>query len=163
MQLSKLVAASLCAAIPALFSHAAQAQATDSTSAPVLSIEQAVNLAVRHNPTHLSVVNDRSSATALRKAAYGALIPRLDAFMQSTYTKAGQAPVSAVQFAQSSDVYQSFYQVGFTYNLNLATFIGPKRQNANVGRPTPTSRAPRSTSRRQSLKTISPYCKTRPR
>lgn len=132
MQLSKLVAAALCAAIPALFSHAALAQATDSTSAPVLSIEQAVNLAVRHNPTHLSVVNDRSSATALRKAAYGALIPRLDAFMQSTYTKAGQAPVSAVQFAQSSDVYQSFYQVGFTYNLSWATFIGPKRQNANV-------------------------------
>src|SRR6185437_3287530 len=132
MQFSKLATTALCAAIPAVLSHAANAQTADSTRGPVLTVDQAVNLAIRHNPAHLSVVNDRSSATALRKAAYGALIPRLDAVMQSTYTKAGAAPVSAVQFAQTSDVYQSFYQVGFTYNLNWATLIGPKRQNANV-------------------------------
>ena len=132
MQLSKLVAASLCAAIPALFSHAAQAQATDSTSAPVLSIEQAVNLAVRHNPTHLSVVNDRSSATALRKGAYGQLLPRLDAQLTGFYQKAGEAPLNSVQFATTSDVYQSFYTLGLTYNLSLSTLVMPKRQNANV-------------------------------
>jgi outer membrane protein len=132
MQFSKLVAAALCAAIPALFSHAVNAQATDSTSGPALSIEQAVNLAVRHNPTHLSVVNDRSSATALRKAAYGALLPRLDAQLSALYQKAGAAPLNSVQFAQASDVYQSFYSLGLTYNLSLSTFVMPKRQNANV-------------------------------
>lgn len=132
MQLSKLVAAALCAAIPALFSHAAYAQATDSTSPPVLTIEQAVNLAVRHNPTHLSVVNDRSSATALRKEAYGMLLPRLDATLQSSFQKAGSSPVSSVQFATASDVYQSFYSLGLTYALSWASFVGPKRQNANV-------------------------------
>jgi outer membrane protein len=132
MQFSKLVAAALCAAIPAPFSHAAYAQATDSTTAPVLSIEQAVTLAVRHNPTHLSVVNDRSSATALRKAAYGALLPSFGAQLSALYQKAGAAPLNSVQFAQASDVYQSFYSLGLTYNLSLSTFVMPKRQNANV-------------------------------
>ena len=132
MQLSKLVAAALCAAIPAVFPHAANAQTADSTSSPVLTVEQAVNLAIHHNPIHLSVVNDRSSATALRKEAYGLLLPRFDANLQGSYTKAGQAPGSSVQFATSSDVYQSFYSLGLTYNLSWATFVGPRRQNANV-------------------------------
>lgn len=132
MQFSKLVAAALYAAIPALFSHGAHAQTTDSTSSPVLSVEQAVTLAIRHNPTHLSVVNDRSSATALRKAAYGQLLPRLDAQLTGNYQKAGEAPLNSVQFATTSDVYQSFYSLGLTYNLSLSTFVMPKRQNANV-------------------------------
>lgn len=132
MQFSKLVAAALCAAIPALFSHAAYAQATDSTTAPVLSLEQAVTLAVRHNPTHLSVVNDRSSATALRKAAYGQLLPSFEAQLSGLYTKAGEAPLNSVQFATTSSVYQSFYSLGLNYNLSLSTFVMPKRQNANV-------------------------------
>ncbi|HEY7893459.1 MAG TPA: TolC family protein [Gemmatimonadaceae bacterium] len=132
MQFSKLVAAALFAAIPALSSRAAHAQTTDSTSSPVLSIEQAVTLAVRHNPTHLSVVNDRSGATALRKEAYGQLLPRLDAQLTGFYQKAGAAPLNSVQFATSSDVYQSFYNLGLTYNLSLSSLVMPKRQNANV-------------------------------
>jgi outer membrane protein len=132
MQFSKLIAAALCAAIPALVSHAANAQTADSTSGPVLTVEQAVNLAVRHNPIHLSVVNDRSSATALRKEAYGQLLPRFDALLQGNFTKAGEAPINSVQFATTSDVYQSFYSVGLTYNLSWASFVNPRRQNANV-------------------------------
>lgn len=132
MQFSKLVWAALCAALPALTSHAANAQTADSTSGPVLTVEQAVNLAVHHNPTHLSVVNDRSSATALRKEAYGQLLPRFDAVLQGNYTKAGQAPINSVQFATTSDVYQSFYQLGLTYNLSWSTFVNPRRQNVNV-------------------------------
>lgn len=132
MQLSKLVAAALCAAIPAVFPHVAHTQTADSTSAPVLTVEQAVSLALHHNPTHLSVVNDRSSATALRKNAYGQLLPRFDAQLSGNYTKAGEAPLSSVQFATQSDVYQSFYSLGLTYNLSWATFVAPSRQNANV-------------------------------
>jgi len=132
MQLSKLVAAALCAAIPAVFPHIAHTQAADSTSAPVLTVEQAVSLAVHHNPIHLSVVNDRSSATALRMNAYGQLLPRLDAQLSGNYTKAGEAPINSVQFATQSDVYQSFYAIGLTYNLSWATLVGPSRQNANV-------------------------------
>lgn len=131
MHFRKHVAAALCAAIPALFSNA-YAQNADSSSAPALTIDQAVTLAVRHNPTHLSVVNDRSSATALRKNAYGQLLPRFDAQLSGNFTKAGSAPLSAVQFTTQSDVYQSFYSLGLTYNLSWATFIGPSRQNANV-------------------------------
>ncbi len=132
MQFSKLVAAALCAAIPAILPHAANAQTADSTSGPVLTVEQAVDLAVHHNPIHLSVVNDRSSATALRKEAYGQLLPRFDAFLQGNFTKAGEAPINSVQFATTSDVYQSFYQLGLTYNLSWASFVNPRRQNANV-------------------------------
>jgi len=96
MRFSKLVAAALCAAIPAALPNAANAQTADSTSGPVLTVEQAVNLAIRHNPIHLSVVNDRSSATALRKEAYGQLLPRFDALLQGNFTKAGQAPINSV-------------------------------------------------------------------
>ncbi len=98
----------------------------------MLTLDQAVTLALRHNPTHLSVVNDRSSATALRKNAYGLLLPRLDAQISGNFTEAGNAPVSSVQFASASNVYQSFYSLGLTYNLSWSTFVGPKRQNANV-------------------------------
>ena len=132
MHSTKLVAATLCVALAALHGRAVRAQSIDSTGGPVLTLDQAVQMAVRHNPLHLQVINDRRNATANRKAAYGALLPRFDATLQGQYTQSGSTSIQGVQFAVSSDIYQSFYSLGLTYNLGWSSFVNPRLQNANV-------------------------------
>jgi outer membrane protein len=132
MRSTKFVAAALCAALAAIPGRATYAQSVDSTSGPALTLDQAIAMAVRHNPTHLSVVNDRRNATASRKAAYGALLPTFGASISGSFQQSGATPIQGVQFAVSSDVYQSFYQLGLSYTLNLASFVNPRLQNANV-------------------------------
>lgn len=134
MPFPKFVAAALCVAVAALASHPAPAQVVDSTGGPSteLTLDEAVATALKNNPTHLSVVNDRRNATASRKAAYGALLPRFDANLSTSYQQSGATPIQGVQFAVSSDIYQSFYSLGLSYTLNWASFVNPKLQGANV-------------------------------
>lgn len=134
MPTTKFVVATLCVALAAVTSRTAQAQVVDSTngSSSELTLDEAVATAIKHNPTHLSVVNDRRNATASRKAAYGALLPQFGANLSANYQQSGATPIQGVQFAVSSDVYQSFYSLGLSYTLNWASFVNPKLQNANV-------------------------------
>lgn len=132
MRCSMFVAAALCAAWAATVSPALPAQSADTMSGPILTLDEAVSLATQNNPTYLSVVNDRRNATAARKAAYGALLPRLDASLSGIYQQQGGQPINGVQFAVGSDVLQSFYNLGLTYTLSWATFVNPKVQSASV-------------------------------
>lgn len=112
--------------------HAAPAQAPDTTTGPALSLAEAVDLAVRNNPDLLQFVSARRSAGAARRAAYGALLPSVDASLSSQYRRGGVQPINGVTFSTGSDIYQSSYWLGVTYTLNGATLVNPGLQQANL-------------------------------
>jgi outer membrane protein len=131
MRSTLLVATTLCACGALFAAGGAQAQTPDTASGPVLTLEEAMALATKNNPDHLQVVNNRRVAGADLRSAYGALLPRADATFQSSFRKQGSQLVSGFTgFASGSDVYQSSYYLGLTYNLNAATFLNPRIKSA---------------------------------
>src|SRR5690242_11919598 len=91
-----IAAATLCLVGAPLTATPACAQSTDTTHAapqgPVLTLDQAVALALKNNPTHLQTVDKRSTAAAARLSAYGAFLPSVNASIGGAYQKAGVSP-----------------------------------------------------------------------
>lgn len=111
----------------------AHAQAVDTTGGPELSLEQAISIATKNNPDHLQIVEARRTAAAKRRSAYGALLPRADAQLQGLYLKQGNTlQSSGFAFGNGSNVKQSSYFLGLTYNVSTSTFLNPKIESANV-------------------------------
>jgi outer membrane protein len=107
-----------------------QAQGPDTLRSPVLTLPDAIALAQRNNPEHLQLVNDRRAASAGVRAAYGALLPSADLSFSSEYRKEGSQPFQGLNFSTASDVYQSSYWLGLSYQLSPATFITPRLEHA---------------------------------
>ena len=109
----------------------AQNISPDSTSAPTLTIQQAIDLARRNNPELQQTMNNRVGARAALRSAYGALLPTADASLSAQRQQGGEQIFSGTTLGASSDVNQSSYQIGFGYRLNSASFITPSLQRAN--------------------------------
>ena len=122
-----LLMALVAAAVPA----SAQILARDSTAQPTLTIEQAVDQARRNNPELQQVLNNRVTARAAVRTAYGALLPSSDASLSVQRQQGGEQIFSGTSLGASSDVNQSSYQIGFGYRINSASLITPSLQRAN--------------------------------
>lgn len=122
----------LIAAVSAVLALATSgaAQVADTTRGAVLTLPEAIALAQRNNPEHLQLVNDRRAASAGVRAAYGALLPSADVSFSGEYRKEGSQPFQGLNFSTASDVYQSSYWLGLSYQLSPATFITPRLENA---------------------------------
>ena len=132
MRLPQIVTTALCVAAVAFPMRTVQAQAGDTTNGPVLSLSEALTLAVQNNPAHQQVITARQTAGAQLRSAYGALLPSASANLSAQYQQSGNIPISGVQFAVNSDIYQSSYFLGLNYRLSASTFLDPKIQRANV-------------------------------
>src|SRR5215210_6199495 len=111
----------------------ASGQATQRDTVPQtpLTIEQAIDLARRNNPELQQILNNRVSARAAVRSAYGALLPRADASLNAQRQQGGQQIFSGASLGASSDVNQSSYNIGFDYRINSATLINPSLQRAS--------------------------------
>ena len=109
----------------------AQVVQRDSTGQSTLTIDQAVELARRNNPELQQIQNNRISARAAVRSAYGALLPSADASLSVQRQQGGQQILSGTSLGASSDVNQSNYQIGLNYRINSATLITPSLQRAN--------------------------------
>jgi outer membrane protein len=127
MRFTVLVALALAGAVMPVWT---EAQVTDTTRAAVLTLDEAISLAQRNNPQHLQLLNDRRTAAAAVRAAYGALLPSASLSFSSEYRKEGSQPFQGLNFSTSSDVYQSSYWLGLQYDISPATFITPKLESA---------------------------------
>ena len=108
------------------------ASAQGAGTAPVtLTIDQAVALARRNNPDYLATRNNRRSAAAETRSAYGALLPQVNASLSGQYQQGGQQFFSGVSLGSNTDVVQSQYNLGLTYRVNAGNFIAPRVQRAN--------------------------------
>ena len=115
-----LVFALVIAAAPAV-----QGQAAASPRA-TLTLDDAITVARRNNPTYLSQANARRSADAAVRSAKGALLPSADASFSGRYQQAGQQVFSGQSFSNSSATLQSGYSLGVNYRVNRSTFLAPK-------------------------------------
>ncbi|HUQ18549.1 MAG TPA: TolC family protein [Gemmatimonadaceae bacterium] len=96
-----------------------------------LSLDEAIQLAKRNNPLHLSTLNNRSSADAAVRSAYGALLPNADASFTALRQQGGRQIFNGGSFGASSDVNQSQYNIGIGYRLNSASLVTPRLQRAS--------------------------------
>ncbi len=108
----------------------ARAQVSDTTRSAVLTLDEAIALALRNNPQHLQLVNDSRTAAWAVRSAYGALLPTASVSFSSEYRKEGSQPFQGLSFSTSSDVYQSSYWLGLTYDIDPSTFITPRLESA---------------------------------
>ncbi len=153
MQSTRLVAAAIAAALTALSFGSASAQIptttrTDTTAGadttgtlrgdtagtgPTLTLDDAIALALENNPDFLSTKDRRRAASAGKRAAYGAFLPSVSASLQGSYRQSGGQPINGVTgFEVASDIYQSFYSLNLTLQLNATTFLNPKIQSSTV-------------------------------
>lgn len=109
----------------------AQSPARDSVPAVSLTIDEATATAHRNNPSFLETVNNRHTAKAAARSAFGALLPSADVSFSAQRQQSGQQIVSGSTLGASSDINQSNYRFGLAYRLNRATFLGPSVQRAN--------------------------------
>jgi outer membrane protein len=121
----------LTALVGAVLPASAQIIPRDSTAQTTLTVEQAVDQARRNNPELKQVLNNRGTARAGVRTAYGALLPSADASMSFQRQQAGEQIFSGTSLGASSDVNQSSYQIGFGYRINSASLITPSLQRAN--------------------------------
>ncbi len=116
---------------PALSAVLAAHGLSDTVSIATLSLADAVTIARRNNPIHLSVVNNRVGADAAVRTAYGQLLPSADASFSALRQQGGRQIFNGGSFGASSDVNQSSYRIGLDYRINSATLITPRLERAS--------------------------------
>lgn len=101
------------------------------TSPTTLTLDDALALARQNNPLYLQTANERKSADAQVRQAYGALLPSSSASFYSGYQQGGQIFVQGGSLAVGSDQLQSQYQLGLNYRINAGTLVQPRAAKAN--------------------------------
>jgi outer membrane protein len=116
-------------AVPAIVrgQHVAAAPAS---GAP-LTLDEAISLARRNNPTFLSIANNRRTADAAIRSARGAFLPSADASFGARYQQGGTQVFNGLNFSNSSATRQSNYSLNLGYRINSATFVQPRAARAN--------------------------------
>jgi outer membrane protein len=104
---------------------------SDAAAPATLSLADAITIARHNNPAHLATVNNRSTADAAVRTAYGQLLPSADASFSAQRQQGGRQIFNGGTFGANSDVNQSNYRIGIGYQINSASLITPKLQRAN--------------------------------
>lgn len=90
-----------------------------------LTLQEALDLASRNNPTYLRLANDQSVSDWEVREAWGAFLPSVVATGYGTYTEAGVQRIGTLDFgAQSTDWYSSGYALSFNWTLDGRTLYG---------------------------------------
>ncbi|HET7189957.1 MAG TPA: TolC family protein, partial [Gemmatimonadaceae bacterium] len=123
------------AAIAVALTVPAVARAQGVTAAPAsgapLTLDDAISLARKNNPTFLSIANNRRTADAAVRSARGAFLPSADASFGARYQQGGTQVFNGLNFSNSSATRQSNYSLDLGYRINSATFVQPKAAVAN--------------------------------
>ncbi len=92
-----------------------------------LSLEEAIDLAKRHNPTYLRTANDQSPADWARRESLGNLLPSLSSDISGQYLAPGTPSFGIFDAGDLglavTDYYFSSYSLNLTYNLSGSTFF----------------------------------------
>jgi outer membrane protein len=100
-----------------------------------LSLEEALDIARRNNPTYLQVENDRHQADWDVRQAYGQLLPTASASSSVNWQGVGEQSFGTLTlgdlgFGDLPSYYSSSYRLGLSYSLSYATILGPSQAKA---------------------------------
>ena len=128
-----LVLAAVAAAlvVPSVARAQDTVKVTGVVSGSPLTLDEAIALARRNNPTFLSVANNRRTADAAVRSARGAFLPSADASFGARYQQGGTQVFNGLNFSNSSATQQSSYSLDLNYRINSATFVQPSAARAN--------------------------------
>lgn len=101
-------------------------------SGPVLTLDEAIRLALRNNPTYLQTGSSRQRAAAALRAAKGQLLPSVRTSFGSSYREGRQQFFAGQAFGSTSDVLSSSADVGVDLAISAATWMARKQQAANL-------------------------------
>ena len=120
MRLSLLFALTIAAAPLA-------AQTRDSaTAGPELSLQDALRLARSNNTDLQQTLETRRTARASQRAAYGSLLPTLDASFGGQYQEGGPQISNGLTLGTNPNTIGSSYALSVNYNLNASSIIAPR-------------------------------------
>jgi outer membrane protein len=105
--------------------------AQGNTTGPILTIDEAVTLAIRNNPTHLRSISSQARTGAAVRSAYGAFLPRVTSSFNTGFRAGGSEVFAGQQLGSASDQLNSSYSIGVTANYSVATFLQPSVAKAN--------------------------------
>jgi len=121
----------LVAASSAAFAQG-QPAAQPQTSGPILTLEEAVQLALRNNPTHLQSLSARNRSGASLRTAYGSFLPSVNSNLTGSFRAGGNSVFEGQQFGAPSDVLSSNYSIGISAFYNMRTLLQPRVAKANL-------------------------------
>jgi outer membrane protein len=109
-------------------------QARDSASgvAPVLSLQDAINLARRNNPLFLQSRSARQRAGAALRTSYGVLLPDVSTSFSNAYREGRPQFFGGQAFGSTSDVISSDASLNVSATYNGSNLMAPKVQRANL-------------------------------
>lgn len=108
------------------------AGAQEQSAGPVLTLDEAVQLAVRNNPQFLMTHSQRNRAGAALRSAYGALLPSMRTSFGSSYREGRQQFFAGQSFGSTSDVLSSNASIDLSAQFSRQSLLGPRLQRANL-------------------------------
>ncbi|MEW5917108.1 MAG: TolC family protein [Gemmatimonadota bacterium] len=97
---------------------------------PVLTLEEAVRLATRNNPTHQQTLTARSRAGAALRSSYGALLPQVSTSFSSGFREGRPQFFAGQQFGSASDVLSTSTDLSLTMNFSGSSLMAPRANRA---------------------------------
>ena len=97
-----------------------------------LSLEEAVALAGRFNPTLRQTINDHRAASWGVRNAYGGFLPSLNVSGGIGYEGSGSQTFAAQQFTQPSATISSSYALSLNWSLSGSTLMQPGLRKAQL-------------------------------
>ena len=112
-------------------SSTGQAQTSPATG-PVLTLDEAVALAVRNNPQYLQTTTQRSRAGAALRSAYGAMLPNVSTDFGSQFREGRKQLFAGQAFGSESNILSSSANLSVNAQLSMNALMGPKQSRANL-------------------------------
>ena len=106
--------------------------AAQTQGGPILALEEAVQLAVRNNPTYLTSLSQRARAGSQLRSAYGALLPNVSSSFRSSFSKGGPIVFDGQQIGTNPDQIGSSYSVSASLFYSGTNLLGPRVARAQL-------------------------------
>ncbi|HEX9562699.1 MAG TPA: TolC family protein [Gemmatimonadaceae bacterium] len=127
----------------------AAALAQEQTSGPILTLEEAVQLSMRNNPTHLTALSQRDRTSAQLRTAYGQWLPQVNSSFGSSFTKGGPLVFDGQQIGSNPDQLGSSYSISAGVSFNGSSLMRPRSARANLNAADAEVRGSEATTRAQ--------------
>ncbi len=99
---------------------------------PVLTLEEAVRIATRNNPTHQQTLTNRVRAGSTLRASYGALLPSVSTSFGSQFREGRPQFFAGQQFGSASDVMSSFADISIDLRFSGTALMAPRASRASL-------------------------------
>lgn len=99
---------------------------------PVLTLEEAIQLAARNNPQYLLSTTGRTRAGAAMRSSYGNLLPSVRTSFGTGFREGRQQFFAGQAFGSTSDVLSSSADVSVDASYSRSSFLAVRQQRANL-------------------------------